>query len=70
MNYNEIFNDCYQLLINNLNPPKDDAYFQWFINLCEQLGRKYEHCQFAQKFIVLIANEVDRIASEDEYFKK
>ena len=58
--YKELFTDCEKLLLSNLDPPSDGAYWDWLINQSNYFGEKYGQSDFMFAMVLTVMDEIDR----------
>lgn len=63
--YKELFADCEKLLMSNLDPPSDAAYWDWLINQSNYFGEKYGSSEFMFAMVLAVMDEIDRRHKEN-----
>lgn len=58
--YKALFADCEKLLLSNLDPPSDEAYWDWLINQSKYFGEKYGQSDFMCSMVLAVMEEIDR----------
>lgn len=58
--YKELFADCQRLLLDNLDPPDDAAYWDWLVSQSNYFGEKYGASDFVLALVLAVMDEIDR----------
>ena len=58
--YKELFADCQRLLLDNLDPPDDAAYWDWLVSQSNYFGDKYGASDFVFALVLAVMDEIDR----------
>ena len=58
--YKDLFADCEKLLLSNLDPPSDGAYWDWLVSQSNYFGDKYGASDFVLALVLAVMDEIDR----------